>query len=167
MLAAKIVPGRRRSRAPLERCGLPWVIWRRLAPETAVNQVVDKNKLGRAGDKGSDGYPLVDGDQRLQEIVRERRVAADIPGHSQVMEWHKDAIRAHEAEPEVEPPQRFVHHSPGHLGEPEVSRREDAKHGCDAHHHVEVADHKVSRMEHDIDGGLSQKEATYAAAHKH
>src|SRR6266446_196435 len=104
MLAAKIVPGRRRSRAPLERSGLPRVIWRRLAPEPAVDQVVDKNKLGRAGDEGSDGYPFVDGDQRLQEVIRERRVAADVTGHSQVMEWHKDAVRAHEAEPEMNPP---------------------------------------------------------------
>ena len=103
MLAAKIVPGRWSGRAPLQRCRLPRVIWRRLAPEPAVDQVVDKNKLGRAGDEGSDGYPFVDGDQRLQEVVRERRVAADIPGHSQVMEWHKDAIRAHEAEPEMNP----------------------------------------------------------------
>src|SRR6266436_6400947 len=167
MLAAKIVPGRRRSRAPLERCGLPRVIWRRLAPEPAVDQVVDKNKLGRAGDEGSDGYPFVDGDQRLQEVIRERRVAADVTGHSQVMEWHKDAVRAHETEPEVEPPQRFVHHSPGHLGEPEVSCREDAKHGRNPHHHVEMADHEVSRMEHDIDRGLSQEESAHAAADEH
>src|ERR1700704_3153658 len=83
------------------------------------------------------------------------------------MEWHKDAIRAHEAEPEMNSAQRFVHHSPGHLGEPEVSRREDTEHGRDTHDHVEVADHEVSRMEHDIDPGLSQETATYAAADKH
>src|SRR5713226_7288927 len=106
-------------------------------------------------------------DQRLQEVVRERRVAADIPGHPQVMEWHKDAIRAHEAEPEVDLPQSLVHHSPGQLGEPEVSCSEDAKHGRHAHYHVEMADHEVSRMEHDVDGGLSQEEAAYAAADKH
>src|SRR5882762_6135712 len=104
MLTTKIVERRRRSRAPLERCGLPRVIWRRLAPETAVNQVIDKNKLGGAGDEGGDGYPFVYGDQRLQEVIRERRVAANITGHSQVMEWHKDAVRAHEAEPEMNPP---------------------------------------------------------------
>src|ERR1700686_242310 len=103
MLTSKIVERRRRSRAPLERSGLPWVIWRRLAPEPAVDQVIDKNKLGRAGDEGSDGDPFVDGEQRLQEVVRERRVAADVPGHPQVMERHKDAIRAHEAEPEMKP----------------------------------------------------------------
>src|SRR2546430_6703390 len=120
MLAAKIVPGRWSGRAPLQRCRLPRVIWRRLAPEPAVDQVVDKNKLGRAGDEGSDGYPFVDGDQRLQEVVRERRVAADIPGPSQVMEWHKDAIPAHAAQPEMNSAQRFIHHASGHLGEPEV-----------------------------------------------
>src|SRR4029077_7229348 len=106
-------------------------------------------------------------DQRLQEVVRERRVAADIPGHPQIMEWHKDAIRAHEAEPEMKSPQRFVHHSSSHLGEPEVGCREDAKHGRNAHYHVEMADHEVSRMEHDVYGGLSQEEAAHAAADKH
>src|SRR6202521_562136 len=98
-------------------------------------------------------------DPRLQEVIHECRVAADIPGHSQVMEWHKDAIRAHKAEPEMDFPQSLVHHSSGHLGEPEVSSSEDAKHGRDAHHHVEMAHHEVSRMEHEIDGRLSQKEA--------
>src|SRR5260370_23732231 len=106
-------------------------------------------------------------DQRLQEVIRERRIAADIPGHPQVMEWHKDAICAHEAEPEMKPPQRFVHHSSGHLGEPEVSCSEDAKHSRNAHHHVEMADHEVSSVEHDIDGGLSHEEAAYSPAHKH
>jgi len=94
-------------------------------------------------------------DQRLQIVIRKGRIAADIPGHSEVMEWHKDAIGADEAEPEMNSSQSLVHHSSEHLGGPEVSCREDAKHGRDAHHHVEMADHEVSRMEHDIDRGLS------------
>src|SRR5260370_35662882 len=103
-------------------------------------------------------------DQRLQEVIRERRITAYIPGHSQVMEWHKDAIRAHEAEPEVDLPQSLVHHSPGHLGEPEVSCREDAKHDGDTHHHMEMAHHEVSRMKHDGDQGLSKEEPAKRAA---
>src|SRR4029077_4801125 len=128
------------------RRGFPWIIWCRLAPKPAVNQVVDKNKLGRAGNESSNGDPAMHGDQRLQEVIRERRVAADITGHSQVMEWHKDAVRAHEAEPEVDLPQSLVHHSSGHLGEPEVSCSEDAKHGRHAHYHVEMAHHEISGM---------------------
>src|SRR5260370_40424208 len=107
MLTTKIVERRRRSRAPLERSGLPRVIGRWLAPEPAVNQVVDKNKLGGTGDESSDGDPFGDGEQRLQEVGRERRVAAGIPGHSQVIEWHEDVIRPHEAEAKMEPTQRI------------------------------------------------------------
>src|ERR1035441_5545718 len=83
------------------------------------------------------------------------------------MERHKDAIGAHEAEPEMKFAHSLVHHSPGHLGEPEVSTSEDAKHGGNTHHQVEMADHEVSRMEHDIDGGLSQEEAAHATADEH
>src|SRR5258708_35264861 len=167
MLAAEIVPRRWSGRAPFQRSGFPWIIWRRLAPEPTVNQVVDKNKLSRTGDEGSDGYPFVDGDQRLQEVIRERRVAADIPGHSEVMERHKDAIRAHKAEPEMNFAQGFVHHSSGHLREPEISSGEDAEHGRDAHHHVEVSYHEESRMEHDLDRGLAQKKTTDASTDEH
>src|ERR1700737_112362 len=106
-------------------------------------------------------------DKRLQVIIHERRIAAHIPGHPQVMEWHKDAIRTHEAKPEMDSSQSLVHHSSGHLWEPEVSCCEDAKHGRDAHHHVEMAHYEVSRMEHDIDGGLSQEEAAHATADEH
>src|SRR2546426_3546588 len=106
-------------------------------------------------------------DKRLEEIICERGIAAHISGHSQVMEWHKDAICAHEAEPEMDSSQSLVHHSSGHLREPEVSCCEDAKHGRDTHHHVEMAHHEVSRMEHDIDGGLSQEEAAHATANEH
>src|ERR1039457_7726288 len=83
------------------------------------------------------------------------------------MEGHKDAIGADEAEPEMKLAQSLVHHSSSHLGEPEVSTSEDAKHSGDAHHKVEMADHEVSRMEHDIDGGLSQEEAAHATADEH
>src|ERR1700745_2900141 len=106
-------------------------------------------------------------DKGLQVVIRERRVAPHIPGHSEVMEGHKDAIRAHEAEPEMDSSQSLVHHSSGHLWEPEVSCCEDAKHRRNAHHHVEMAHYEVSRMEHDIDRRLSQEEAAHAAANEH
>ena len=167
MLTAKIVDRRWRGGAPLQRRAFPRIIWRRLAPEPAMNQVVEKNQLCRSRNESSNRDPAVHRNQRLQEIIRKRRVAADISGHSQVMEGHKDAIRAYEAEPEMKLPQSFVHHSSGHLGEPEVGCRKDAEHGSDTHHHVEVADHEVSGMEHDVDRGLSQEEAAHAAADEH
>src|SRR5271168_4378804 len=55
MFTAEIIKRRRRSGAPLERRRLPRVIGRGLAPETAVNQVEEKNKLGRTGNESSDG----------------------------------------------------------------------------------------------------------------
>src|SRR6202140_2784477 len=61
----------------------------------------------------------------------------------------------------------LIHHSSGHLGEPKVSSSEDAEHRRSAHYQVEMADHEVSRMQHDIDGRLSQKEAADAATDKH
>src|SRR5208337_2475456 len=106
-------------------------------------------------------------DQRLQEVIHERRVAAHIPSHAQVMEGHKDAIRAHEAEPEVNLPQSLVHHSPGHLGKPEISSTEDAEHRGNPHDQVEMSYHEVSGMEHDIDRGLSQEEAADAPTNEH
>src|SRR5271166_4927872 len=83
------------------------------------------------------------------------------------MEGHKEAICAYEAEPEMNSSQGLIHHSPSHFGEPEVSCSKDAEHGRDPHHHVEMADHKVSRMEHDIDGRLRQKKTTNTAADEH
>src|SRR5258708_8139832 len=64
-LPGKIVPGWRRRCAPLQRSGFPRVIGRRLAPEPAVNQVVEKNKLGHTGNQSSDGDPPMYWDKRL------------------------------------------------------------------------------------------------------
>src|SRR6266849_1645184 len=69
MFATKIVPGWRRRGAPFQRSRFPRVIRRGLAPEPAVNQFVNKNKLGSAGDQGSDSDPTMYRDQRLQEVV--------------------------------------------------------------------------------------------------
>src|SRR6202011_2551624 len=124
----------------------------------------EKNKLGHACHERSNGDPAMHGDQPLQKVIGERRVAADISGYSQVVKWHKDAVRAHEAQPEMNFPQSLVHHPPDHLGEPEVRSSEYAKHGRDTHHHVEMADDEVRRMEHDIDRGLRQEEAAHTAA---
>ena len=56
---------------------------------------------------------------------------------------------------------------PGHLGKPEVGSGEDAEHGRNGHHQVEVADHKVSRMQHDVNRRLRQEESADPAAHEH
>src|ERR1700675_647442 len=167
MFAPKIVPGWRRRGTPLQRSGFPRIVRRRLAPKAAVNQVVNKNKLGSAGDQGSDSDPTMHRDQRLQVVKYECRVAADSPSYSQIMERHENAICPHEAEPEMNLAQSFVHHASAHLGKPEISSRENPEHGGDAHHHVEMSHHEIGRVKHDVDRGLSQEEPTDTAAHEH
>src|SRR5882762_7854660 len=83
------------------------------------------------------------------------------------MEGHKDAVRTHETEPEMNSPPSFIHHPPSHLGKPEISSGEDAKHRGDSHHHVEVPDYEVRRMQHDVDRWLRQEESAHSAGDKH
>src|ERR1039457_2050589 len=105
--------------------------------------------------------------QRLQEVVHKGSVAAHIPSHAEIMERHEDTTSAYEAEPELSLAQGLVHHSPRHLREPEVSSSENAAHRGHSRDQVEMADDKVSRMEHDVDRRLRQKEAANSAADKH
>src|ERR1700739_2737689 len=44
---------------------------------------------------------------------------------------------------------------------------EDAKERGHAHNHMEVADYEVSGVQVDVDGGLSEEEAAYAARDEH
>src|ERR1700686_3149405 len=83
------------------------------------------------------------------------------------MEWHENGIGTDEAEPEVNLSQGFVHHAPKHLGEPEVGSSKNPEHCCDAHHQMEVSDHEVGRMQHDVSRGLCQEEAAHASADEH
>ena len=102
-----------------------------------------------------------------QVIVGESLITADVAGDSQVVEGHEDAVSADEGQPEVDLAQSLVHHAAGHLGEPEEGSAEDAEDGGNRHHQVEVAHHEVGRVQHDVDGGLSQEEAADAAADEH
>ena len=100
-------------------------------------------------------------------IIDKGLITAHIACHTQVVEWHEDAIRAHEAKPEMYFAQSLVHHSPGHLGEPEVGSGEDPENCRHRHHHVEVSHHEIGRVQHDVDRGLRQKKAADAAADEH
>ena len=59
--------------------------------------------------------------------------------------------------------QRFVHHSPEHLGKPEIGSREHAKNCRDSHHHVEMAHHEIGRVQVDIQRRLRQEEPAQPA----
>src|SRR5581483_8680232 len=167
LLAAEVVKRRRRGNRPLQRSCLPWILRSGLAPEAAVDQVVQENELRRAGDQGGDSDELVYRDQRLHEVVNERLIAAHIAGQAQIVERHEDAVGADEAEPEVDLAQGVVHHPAGHLGEPEVSSGEDAEDGCYRHDQVEVTNHEIGRVQQNVERWLCQKESADATGDKH
>src|SRR5204862_8311639 len=50
MLTTEVVEWWRRSRGPLQRSSFPRIVGGRSAPEPTVDQVVQKNKLGSAGE---------------------------------------------------------------------------------------------------------------------
>src|ERR1700733_2237421 len=158
MIAEIVVRGWRGGRAPLQGSGLPRIVGRWLAPEPAVDQVVDKNKLSRAGKKCSDRDEPMHWDQWLQVVHNKGLISAYIRRHSQIVEWHKDTVRTDEAKPEMYLAPGLVHHSSGHLGEPEVSSSEDSEDCRHCHDHVEVPDYEVGRVQHDVERRLRQEE---------
>src|SRR5579862_6206699 len=167
-LIAKIVVRRwRGGSAPLQGRRLPWIVRRRLAPEATMNQVVDEDQLYRAGKESRDGDEAMQRNQWLQIVVNECLVAADISRETQVMERHEDRVGSNEAEPEMQLAQSFVHHAAEHLGEPEIGSGKNSKHGRYTHDHMEVANHEVSGMQHDVERGLRQEESTHAAGDEH
>src|SRR5690349_5519485 len=124
MPATEVVKRWRRRYGPLKRGGMPRVVRGRLPPEPTVNEVVNENQLGRAGEERSDGYEPMHADKRLHVIHNECLVAAHISSQSQVVHRHENAVDSDEAAPEVNLPQGFVHHPSPHLWEPEVSSGE-------------------------------------------
>src|SRR5882762_4911363 len=99
--AGKVVVRRGGSRGPFQGSGFPRIIRRGSALEPAMDQVIQENELGKAGEQGSDGDEPVDRDERLEVIVDEGLVAAHVAGDPQIMKRHKDAICPHKREPEV------------------------------------------------------------------
>src|ERR1700719_3818203 len=105
--------------------------------------------------------------QRDQIIVGEGLITAHVAGDAEIVERHEDAVGADEAHHEVNLAKGLVHHAAGHFGKPEVGSGEDAEHGGDSHYEVEVADHEVSGVQHDVNRGLGEEESADAAADKH
>ena len=133
----------------------------------AVDQIEDEDQLRRSREQCGIGDELVNRNQRNQVVVGERRVPPDIARQSQVVEWHEDAVRSDEREPEMQPSQSLIHHAAGHLGEPEICSGKNPEDGRYAHHHVEVTDYEVSRMQINVNRGLSQEESADTAADEH
>src|ERR1035438_8162652 len=167
IIAAKIVPRRGRRHNPFQRSAFPR-IWRsRGAAEAAVDQIKNEKQLHGTGDNGGHGDELMYRNKGFEVIVGKSSVAAHVAGPAKVVERHEDAVGADEGEPEMDFPDRFIEHVSGHLREPEVGSRKDTEHGRNTHDHVEVADHEVSSVEHDVDGRLRQEKATDPTANKH
>src|SRR5712675_563296 len=74
----KIVPRRRRGNAPLEGCAVPWISGGEFASETAMNEVIEENKLRGTGDQRGDGDEAVHRHQSGHEVVDKRCKAADV-----------------------------------------------------------------------------------------
>src|ERR1700687_3601625 len=159
MFAAEIVPRWRRRNTPLERRSVPRVFRSRRTLITAIYQIEDEDELRCARAECRDGDELVQRQQRSSIIIYERRITPHVAHQSEVMERHENAIGANEGEPEMKLAQGFVHHPAGHLAEPEVRAGKDAENRRHAHHHVEMADHEIRGVQHDVDRGLSQEKA--------
>src|SRR5271155_219230 len=83
-LVTKVAVGRRSGCAPFERCAFPGIVVRgRCTPESAVDQVVNENELGKAGEQGRNRDELMHGDQGDKVIVGEGLVAAHVAGDSE------------------------------------------------------------------------------------
>src|SRR6202040_4339541 len=77
------------------------------------------------------------------------------------------AVDTDERQPEMQLPERLIHHAADHLGHPEIGCSENAKDGRDGHDEVEVGYHEIRRMQVSIDAGLRQEKAADAAADEH
>src|SRR6266480_4460691 len=90
--ATKIVKWRRRCGRPFQRSSLPRILWCGRTLEPAVNQVVEKDQLRRTSNKCPDADELVQRQQRLQVIVYEGGITADVSGKTQKMKRHEDTV---------------------------------------------------------------------------
>src|SRR5580692_2434791 len=106
-------------------------------------------------------------DKGLKVIIHEGLVATDIASQSQIMKRHEDGVSADKREPEMNLAQGLVHHAAEHLGKPEVGAGKDAEHRRYSHHHVEMSDHEIRGMQHDVNRRLRQEETAYSAGDKH
>src|SRR5712672_2855820 len=105
----KIVPRWRRGNAPLEGCAVPWLGGGGLAPETAMNKVGEANKLSGTGAQPCDSHEAVHGHQRGHEVVDKGCEVPDVTAQTEIMEGHKNAVRAYKGETEVHFAERLIH----------------------------------------------------------
>ena len=73
-----------------------------------------------------------------------------LSSHTQDEERQEDEVEGNDGSPEVNLPERFVHHSSGRLREPEIHARKQAEQSSRRHHVVEVRDHVVTVMQHQV-----------------
>src|SRR5216684_3422304 len=117
----KIVPRGRRRNAPLEGCAVPRIGGGGFASETAVNKVIEENKLRGTGDQRGDSDEAVHWHQGGHKVVDKRCKAADVTDQAEIMERHKNAVCADKSKPEMQFAKRLIHHAAEHLREPEIS----------------------------------------------
>src|SRR2546429_4711061 len=148
--ATKIVKWRRRCGRPFQRSSLPRILWCGRTLEPAINQVVEKDQLRRTSNKCRDADELVQRQQRLQVIVYEGGITANVSGKTQKMKRHEDTVDTDERDPEMYFAQSVIHHAAGHFWEPEIGPGENAEDRRNPHDHVEMADDKISSVKIDV-----------------
>ena len=128
---------RRRGKGPLEGVGpfVPRVVRGHVArAHQDDGQQNDKEHEGREGDEGADRRDVVP----VGEGLRIVDVAARHALTAEEVLREEGQVRTEEHGPEVQLACPLGEHTARHLGHVEVDAREDAEHGAEAHHIVEV-----------------------------
>src|SRR5687767_11827640 len=117
----KVAVRRRYRGHPLEGIRLPRVAFGPSAAEEAPEEVDNKGDLRQPQQYRTDRNEDVDGLQRLQELILQGIVdAPHMTPHPENVHGEEGAIEEDEGAPEVDLPQRVVHHAAEHLWEPIV-----------------------------------------------
>src|SRR5690348_5012102 len=92
---------RRRSHRPLQRCRIPRIGGSALSLVHTPEQIEYEDELHGPCDQRRDSNELMQRNKWKQKVIAEYCVTAWIPGETQQMHGHEDAIDAEESEPEV------------------------------------------------------------------
>src|SRR5439155_20227286 len=79
---------------------------------------------------------------------------------------HNNRIRAGERDEEMKLPQPLVHHPPEHLREPIIGGGENSEDRRHAHNQMEMANHKISIVQRNIQHRLSQERPAKSARYE-
>src|SRR5579864_101892 len=119
IMARKIVVRHRRAHLPFKCRRAPWISLRGLAVLNAPKKVEIEEQLRRGRYECRDADKYVYGLEARQIMNRvSTGVTPGIARVPEVVHWHENAVDANKGHPEVNLPERFVHHVAKHFREP-------------------------------------------------